>query len=163
MIAPAFAAFLAALLASPALAVDPKAELLKIKDAYERAIREDKPELFTKHLADDFGGKMLFKDIRGKQGFNEFWSKVNDRFGKGENARGYSVTLKPEKIDVSGDTAQAEGTTEETVDTPLGAITYASTWKANLRKQGADWKLTRMDSRPDPANTVSRFVSSLVS
>lgn len=165
--APVFAAFLAACLAAPALAVPmkdetAKADLMKIKDAYERAIREDKPELFTRYLADDFGGKMLFKDIRGKQGFNEFWNKVNDRLGKGENARGYSVTLKPEKIDVNGDTAKAEGTTEETVQTPLGQISYATTWKADLRRQGDGWKLTQMDSALDPKNTVSRFVASLV-
>ncbi|MBI5200732.1 MAG: nuclear transport factor 2 family protein [Elusimicrobia bacterium] len=151
-------------LVSPSFAQEnAKTELMKIKDAYERAFSENKPELLMPYLSDDFGGKMLFQDIRGKDGMKRFWDKVSSRFGDGENAKGYEVRLKPEKIDVDGNKAKAEGTTEETVDTPLGKITYQSTWSANLQNNGGGWKVTQMDSRPDPASSVSRWVSSFVS
>ncbi len=160
---PQVAALLALVLVSNASALDAKVELMKIKDAYERAFSQNKPDLIMPYLDDNVGMKMLFKDIQGKKGFKEFWDKISSRFGDKENARGYEVKLNPEKIDVKGDQAKAEGTTEESVDTPLGKITYNTTWKADLQMKDGGWKLTKMDSHLDPKSTVSRFVASFVS
>lgn len=160
-------AVLAVGLAAPAAAsggpADPdRAELLKIQQAYERAVTENKPELILPYIDEGFQGETLFIPVQGRDGFQALWDKTRRDIGKGRGVSDYKLRIKPEKLDVKGPSAVASGRTEEEIETPMGRIRYSSRWNARLEKRDGRWRLTGMTSRFNPADTVAVAVGGLL-
>ena len=159
---------LALVLAAPAAAdtlpcAGPECErLLEIKAAYERAIAENKPELLEPFLKDDFSGSMLFQGVDGREGLRRLFAAAAKDIGRNHAVKGYKVKLKPTRVSIVGDRVDAEGTTEETVESALGSVTFASSWRAGLVREAGGWKLARIDSTPDPGGSLGAMVKRFV-
>lgn len=136
--------------------------LLKLKAAFESAVQGNRLQLLWPYLADDFGGSMLLKDIKSRDELKALWDQIDRKFGEEKGVRRYRLEIIPESLEISGDTASAGGTTKESIETPLGPVSYTSVWSARLVRRGGVWKLARMESKMDAMDKISRGLNTVV-
>ncbi len=139
------------LLCLPLLAnEEDKDALRKLRTIYEQAIASRDLSSLEPHLAKDFSAVMITADeVKGYAGIVKYWGKVTDFLGKDGI---YQVTVDPDDTIFQGDTAIATGRAEEHVVRGGKTLDFTSRWTAVARKEGADWKLVRIQASIDPIN-----------
>lgn len=136
--------------------------LLKLKAAFESAAQGNRLHLLWPYLEEDFRGKMLLMDLNSREELKALWEQIDRKFGEEKGVRRYHLEIIPESLDISGDTALAGGRTKESIETPLGPVTYHSVWSARLVKKDGAWKIARMESKMDALDKISRGLNTVV-
>lgn len=128
--------------------------------AYEQAVNEDRPDLLTPLLHDEFTAVTVTGDaLAGADEVRDYWQRTQELIG----AKGrYTCKLNVEPPQVFGDLALAHGTTDERVVSHTGReFRYVGQWTAVFRKADGAWKFLRAQVSLNPTNNP--FVQASVS
>lgn len=129
-----------------------RAALREIKTAYEEAINTNDLAKITPFLGANFTGVMVTGDsVRGLAELEAYWKKIQGMIGKGGS---YSVRVTPGEVHFNGDLAICTGAAEELVQSQGQQFPYTSVWTTICRRDGASWKLERIQATMDPINNV---------
>ena len=137
------------LLAVPVLAAEEdKAALRILRGVYEQAIAKRDLAALKPHLAADFTAVMITADeVKGFDGILGYWKKVEDFIGKDGT---YQVSVEPDDTIFEGNIAIAKGRAREHVVRSGKTLDFTSQWTAIARKEGAEWKIVRIQASIDP-------------
>lgn len=139
------------LLSVPVLASEEdKVALRTLRSVYEQAIANRDLTSLKPHLAADFTAVMITADeIKGYNGIVAYWKKVEDFLGKDGT---YQVSVEPDDTIFEGNLAIAKGRAREHVVRSGKTLDFISHWTAIARKEGAEWKLVRLQASIDPVS-----------
>lgn len=152
------------LTAQPLLAQDDdRAQLLKIKAAFERAASSSKLDLLLPYLGEDFPEQMFFDQFQGKDRLQDLLAQRADGLGRTNEVQSYKLELLRDRrsLKFKGGQASASGTTKETIKTSLGEIVCRSKWTATFQRRGGRWTLSSMNSKLDATDPVAMAVANL--
>jgi ketosteroid isomerase-like protein len=125
-----------------------KQALRNLRGIYEQAIAKRDLAALKPHLAADFSAVMITADeVKGFDGIQSYWKKVEDFLGKDGT---YQVTIEPDDTIFDGNIAIAKGRAKEHVIRSGKTLDFTSVWTAVARKEGADWKIVRIQASIDP-------------
>ncbi len=125
-----------------------KNALRNLRGVYEQAIAKRDLATLKPHLATDFTAVMITADeITGYDGILAYWKKVEDFLGKDGT---YQVTIDADDTIFDGNIAIAKGRAREHVVRSGKTLDFISQWTAIARKEGAEWKLVRLQASIDP-------------
>ncbi|MEX0774454.1 MAG: nuclear transport factor 2 family protein [Phycisphaeraceae bacterium] len=137
--------------ADKALTTQPSADadtaaLHAIWDTYERALRENNPDLLAPLLDAQFTGVTVAGDrVDSPQSLAEYWRKLRQLIGE-QASHDVRVTMD-EPITITGDLALMRGSMQEEVTRGSSKpLRYESQWTAVARKHDGQWKLLRLHS-----------------
>lgn len=133
----------------PVLATEEdKNALRNLRGVYEQAIVKHDMAALKPHLAADFTAVMITADeVKGFDGILEYWKKVEGFLGKDGT---YQVSIDPDDTIFEGNIAIAKGRANEHVVRSGKTLDFTSQWTAIARKEGAEWKLVRIQASIDP-------------
>ena len=133
----------------PVLAAEEdKVALRNLREVYEKAIANRDLAVLKPHLAADFTAVMITADeVKGYDGILAYWKKVEDFIGKDGT---YQVSLDPDDTIFEGNIAIAKGRAKEHAVRGGKTLDFVSQWTAIARKEGAEWKLVRIQASIDP-------------
>jgi ketosteroid isomerase-like protein len=133
----------------PVLASEEDKQVLRnLRGVYEQAIASGNVTALKPHLASDFSAVMITADeVKGFEGIEAYWKKVEEFLGKGGS---YQVTLDPDETIFEGNVAIAKGRAKEHVVRGGKTIEFTSLWTAVARKEGAEWKIVRIQASINP-------------
>ena len=133
----------------PVLATEEdKNALRNLRGVYEQAIAKHDMAVLKPHLAADFTAVMITADeVKGFDGILEYWKKVEGFLGKDST---YQVSIDPDDTIFEGNIAIAKGRANEHVVRSGKTLDFTSQWTAIARKEGAEWKLVRIQASIDP-------------
>ncbi len=137
------------LLSVPILASEEdKVALRNLRGVYEQAIAKRDLAALKPHLAADFTAVMITADeVKGYDGILGYWKKVEGFLGKDGT---YQVSIVPDDTIFDGNIAIAKGRAREHVVRSGRTLDFISQWTAIARKEGAEWKLVRIQASIDP-------------
>lgn len=137
------------LLVVPVLAgEEDKDALRKLRTTYEQAIANRDLSSLEPHLARDFSAVMITaEEVKGYDGIVSYWQKVTDFLGKDGT---YQVSIDPDDTIFEGNTAITMGRAKEHAVRGGKVLDFTSKWTAIARKEGAEWKLVRIQASIDP-------------
>ena len=137
------------LLSVPVLATEEdKVALRNLRGVYEQAIAKRDLAALKPHLAADFTAVMITADeVKGYDGILGYWKKVEGFLGKDGT---YQVSIVPDDTIFDGNIAIAKGRAREHVVRSGRTLDFISQWTAIARKEGAEWKLVRIQASIDP-------------
>lgn len=144
----------AAPLRAAAPARDDKAEIAKIMQAFERAVNEDNFDLIKPYFDAHFKGKSIAgTDMVGVGQVKEFMDRARALMGRGSK---YHLKIKPDHLDVSGDSGKTSGTTEEEIILADGKkLDYKSNWSIDVVRKDGRWVAKSADTRLDLADKMT--------
>ena len=137
------------ILSAPLLASEEdKTALRTLRSIYEQAIAKRDLSSLQPHLAADFTAVMITADeVKGYDGILSYWKKVEVFLGKDGT---YQVSVEPDDTIFEGNLAIAKGRAHEHVVRSGKTLDFTSQWTAIARKEGAEWKLVRIQASIDP-------------
>jgi ketosteroid isomerase-like protein len=125
-----------------------KNALRNLRAVYEQAIANRDLESLKPHLASDFTAVMITADeVKGFEGIQSYWKKVEDFLGKDGV---YQVSIDPDETIFEDNIAIAKGRAKEHVIRSGKTLDFISLWTAIARKEGAEWKIVRIQASIDP-------------
>jgi ketosteroid isomerase-like protein len=130
-----------------------RAELRKLKTAYEQAINSNDLEKLQPFLAESFTGVMVSgEEVKSFSEMKAYWEKMKNLIGQWGT---YHVTVNTDLTEFHGDVSISRGITDEEVKTSKGNIyKYHAQWSAVCLKKDGQWKVLRMHSAMDPIQNV---------
>lgn len=142
------AAASAAPLSAAGPARDDKAEIATIMKVFERAVNENNFDLVKPYFDPSFKGKSIAgTDMVGLDQVKAFMTRARALMGRGSK---YRLKLKPDAVDVSGDTGKTFGTTEEEIVLADGKkLDYKSNWSVDLVRRDGRWMAKSSDTQLD--------------
>ena len=125
-----------------------KVALRNLRDVYQQAIAKRDLAALKPHLAADFTAVMITADeVKGYDGILSYWKRVEEFIGKDGT---YQVSVEPDDTIFEGNIAIAKGRAREHVVRSGKTLDFTSQWTAIARKEGAGWKLVRIQASIDP-------------
>ena len=133
----------------PVLATEEdKNALRNLRGVYEQSIAKRDLASLKPHLAADFTAVMITADeVTGYDGILDYWNKVVDFLGRDGT---YQVSVDPDDTIFEGNIAIAKGRALEHVVRSGKTLDFTSHWTAIARKEGAEWKIVRIQASIDP-------------